>query len=308
MCSQVPPIDTFNGEPNPVKETSGNIFITTDIAAQRLKTIRAAGNEYQIDIANFEKPHTHYTRPGNLFQILRFGIQGERFKKRLQAFRNDEDVDEYAQAMCGFRLKPGGSYQGKDSISLSRYNRNLFAVSGTILLVNPDVQVWGQGERAQTGYGHGIPKRLVNGDYEIGNDTAYADEVVAGNIILPEDIRAVVLKPNASILRDSIVLVREHATVYSQERRKSPEAAGDATENLLANTRLLATLAENQEILNEVELIAPLLQNMPINEISAQVGTLQRKALDAFAGGPPTTEKMLRSTLQETFGISIIEQ
>lgn len=163
-------------------------FTRTKQAIEFLKTENNSRTEYSLAVATMEKPLTHYTHGGNLLQILRFGLQSNNFKNRLSEFRTiDHKLDMVARQISGFHFKQGSSYQGKDSISMSVWDENIqTGPQNVLLLVNPDTQVWGVDEtRETTGYGHGVRTRKINGDYEVGNATAYRNEVIACNIIPP---------------------------------------------------------------------------------------------------------------------------
>lgn len=299
------PDDPLLSEVTAKKETTGTKFVTTTQAAEALKSDFVDRPPYTLDQANFEKPHTHYTRPGNIFQILRFGLQSDNFKNRLAPLRApDSDVDRYARQMCGFRVKPGGSYQGRDSISLSLYDRNPNQGSDFYLLINPRVQVWGAGDRdSSTGYGHGIPVRNVNGDYEIGNPTAYKTEVVAGNVVLPEDIRAVVAGPQTNILRDMAQLTQDQALLYSQQKHTNP---GLAAENMLANARLLADLSGDAGLAQEADQLSGQLSGLSHREVTLGVIALQKKGLQSLVGDQELTEPNLRSAISRRMNITFI--
>ena len=155
----------FGGET--AKPTSKG-FVRTEDSIGFLKNLDTSRTDYSLDAAHSERPFTHYTHGGNVLQILRFGLQSNNFKNRLSEYRAaDTEVDAVARQLSGFRYKQGASYQGKDSISLSEWNEDVYAgPRGVLLLVNPATEVWGlDGQRDATGYGHGIGIQEVEGVY-----------------------------------------------------------------------------------------------------------------------------------------------
>ncbi len=164
---------------------------TTREALKELVDLQTDRREYSFDDVENEKPLTHYSKIGNIFQILRFGIQGNNFKNRLNALREDNPgAEKIGEQISGLRIKQGGSYQGEDSICLSKDCENLTVrPSNVIYLINPNIKTFGNDERErdrESGYGSGIKIQVVEEDYKIGNPTAYSDEVLAANIILPK--------------------------------------------------------------------------------------------------------------------------
>lgn len=88
-----------------------------------------------------------------------------------------------ATEICGLRNR-GSSYQGADSVSLSKFSEDFYSGRGDILLmVNPDIHVFGSDERnTSLGYGNGIDQQSVGEEgYSIGNHAAYQNEVLAAN-------------------------------------------------------------------------------------------------------------------------------
>ncbi|MFC1727267.1 hypothetical protein ACFL0Y_01970 [Patescibacteria group bacterium] len=283
-------------------------FTRTEDAIKFLKVADNSRVEYSLDTASSEKPLMHYTHGGNLLQILRFGLQSNNFKNQLSEHRaSDPELDVIANQISGFRFKQGASYQGKDSISMSLWNENMFAGPGNVLLlVNPDTQVWGlEGPREATGYGHGIKVQKVEGDYEVGNATAYSDEVAACNIIPPVDIRAIVVDKWARILRDMSLIIHEQAKIYSQEKQRDPRRAN---EDMLANVRLLAALNNDEELQQRADAMEERLPQLAYRDVAMEVIALQKSGLQKFIGNRDLNEDNLRQAISERFNIKILEK
>jgi hypothetical protein len=252
------------------------------------------------------KPLQHYTKAGNIFQILRFGIQSNNFKNRINDLRaNDYAAEAMAKQLCGLRIKQGGSYQGKDSISISNFDASLFVKSGNVLLlIDPATKTFGDDEPrdASSGYGYGIPLRNVQG-YEIGNPTAYKTEVIAANIVLPEQIKAVVVGPYESILSDMTDVVRQNVSLYLQQRD-----ARHAAEDLLATCRLLDSLTEADSLEPEIQALQEHMPSMDHQAIISAIISLQKRLLQSLVGAEKLTEQNLRGAIERMFGIKILQK
>jgi hypothetical protein len=284
-------------------------IITTRQAIKELESLQTERPPYSFEQAKEEKPLMHYSKDGNIFQILRFGIQSNNFKSRFNELRTDNPTaDNLAKQMCGLRIKQGGSYQEPDSISLSTYQDSMHASTNNILyLINPEIKTFGgeDEEREQTGYGHGIKKRTVGGEYQVGNPTAYGSEVLAANIICPKEIMAVVIDKYTTILSGMNKVVSENCKIYAQQRKSYPNGA----EDLVSTARLVAELADKPEIVEEAEELQQKIQNQTISsqEIYSAVNTLQKKALAEFVGTDvKLTEDSLRKAIEKKFNISFL--
>lgn len=282
-------------------------IISTETAAEELKKVFVERHPYSLNLAEQEKPLMHYSSAGNIFQILRFGIQSNNFKTRLNKLRITEpSINDLAEKMCGLRVRQGGSYQGSDSISLSKYSSDMFAPSNNILfLVSSDIKTFGDsGRDASVGYGHGISAE--NGDdYELGNPTAYKNEVLAANIILPRDIKAVVLNKFTYILQDLNRVIRENVKIFFQEKNKSKNSA----EDLMANVKLLANMVNRKDLEEEFLDLQNKLPEMDYQEICLKIGQIQQKALSDFVGKDnKLNENSLKAAIKEYFDIDFIEK
>jgi hypothetical protein len=276
---------------------------------EEIKHPFTARKPYSSEKAEQERPLTHYTKAGNIFQILRFGVQSNNFKNRVNAIRaSDPSLDTIAPEMTGLRIKQGGSYQGRDSISLDQYMANPKVPPGNIsIFINPGIKTYGldSSERDETtGYGHGIVTQGVDGDFKIGNPTAYITELLAANVVPPSDIRAIVIPERTSILRGLADATRENAILYSQTMHQDRQAA---KEDLLANCRLLADLSENHPLEDEIDAFAPQIDGMKANDIAKSLKNLQTKALQRLVGEDvELTEETLRIAIQEKFNIQFL--
>lgn len=281
----------------------------TEEAVRQLGAVCEKRSEYTLDMAKQERPLIHYSGSGNIFQMLRFGIQSNNFKRRLEPLRADNDTtEELAKQMCGFRIKQGGSYQAPDSISLAKYSDDLYAPPRNILyLINPDIKtVGGIGDRNKdTGYGHGIDTTVVGEEYLVGNPTAYKDEVLGVNIILPKEIRAIVVGKYTSILSEMGLAAHDQIQAFFQEKNKNPRAG----EDLFATIVLLAKLLNNNEIEHEAGMLEQEALQLTMQELSVKFMALQKKALLQFVGTDNTlNEATLRRALEQTFHIQILNK
>ncbi|MDE1834851.1 MAG: hypothetical protein KGH64_05955 [Candidatus Micrarchaeota archaeon] len=282
--------------------------VTVAQALRALRKFPVVRGHYSLEEAHEEKPLMHFTRAGNIFQVLRFGIQSNNFKNRVNAIReNNDDAGALAPQMCGFRVRGGPSYQGKDSISLSQYSESMFFKTKEVLvLINPEIKVYGTNpdERdASTGYGHGIKTKMVSGGLEIGNPTAYPSEVVAANIILPSEMRAIVLGQNTSLLSDMNVVAKEITLLYFTQSERDHYAK----EDLVANVRLIAKLSGDDKIGLKIDALLANLDNMDYRATAASIVALQKEALAQFVGqGKQLTEKTLRETISTRFNVDFI--
>jgi|GEM_PF-7001762 len=263
---------------------------------------------YSLEQADQEQPFTHYTQPGNIFQILRYGIHSNNFKNRLdEARQQDGALDAVAPQISGSHFQKGASYQGKDSISLGEYDPRDVRTRELVFLVDPETPVFGlrpEERDASTGYGHGIVAPEIDGDFKIGNPTAYPTEVLAANIIPPSRIKGVSMHDKASIVRNLRDLTQNSAVQYSQPASPDREAA---KENLMANTRLIASLTQNPETVARVDALADQIDTMSTSERIRALHSLQRSSLQEIVGQDvPLTESALRSAIERTFGVTII--
>lgn len=288
-----------------VEKKDSNEIIGIEQASIELKNIDLPREEYSLEKAKEEKPLMHYSKAGNIFQILRFGIQSSDFKNKFDLVRESSPENEkIAQEICGLRIKQGGSYQGKDSISLSKYSSDLYVPPNNVLyLINPGIKTFGDEERDTTsGYGHGIN---IKGEYEIGNSIAYKNEVLAANIILPRDIRSVVIGKFDRILRDMGSVVRENVMIYIQQKNRDKRAG----EDLVATIKLLSDLSGNKELeLKAIELEKQLLE-MDSKIICLKIQNLQQEALKEFIGkDKKLDEESIRNAIQIHFNINILDK
>ncbi len=283
-----------------LQEQLGTELNTSEIttARQALEELGTAieRGEYSLEDANREKPLMHYSKAGNIFQILRFGIQSNNFKNRFDALREDNpEAEKLAQQMCGLRIKQGGSYQGADSISLSRYAEQMYSPPGNVLyLINPNIKISGVSEEERdptSGYGHGIKNQEVGEGYKVGNPKAYKDEVLGANVVMPQELRAIVIDKFTNIVSDMGRAVQENAKIFMQERTRNPRAS----EDLVATAKLLAELVGNEAIATEAKELEGQLATMSYQEICTKLIGIQKKALVEFVG---TDQKLDSESLQ----------
>ncbi len=283
---------------------------TTRQAAEELENFQIDRQEYSLDDAKREKPFMHYSRAGNIFQILRFGIQSNNFKNRFNALRKDNpEAEKLAQQMCGLRIKQGGSYQEVDSISLSKYEDQTYTPPGNVLyFINPDIKTFGGSEEERdstSGYGHGIKSQVVAKEYRVGNPTAYRDEVLGANVIMPKELRAVVIDKFTSIISDMSRVAQENAKVFMQEKTRNPRAS----EDLVATVKLLAELVRNEVITSKSREFEKQLPTMSHQEICARLIDIQKEALTEFVGADKKLdEEGVRQAIESRFGIQFIEK
>jgi len=280
-------------------------LVTTKQAADQLIDIQIDRPEYSLEDASLERPYLHYSRAGNIFQILRFGIQSNNFKNRFENFRDDNpDVEQIAQQMCGLRVI-GASYQEEDSISLSKYSENKIRPlpNKIMFLINRDISVVGEDSNdrdATTGYGYGIKSKVIDGEYKVGNKMAYSDEVLGVNIILPKDLRVMIVGNYTSILSDMSNITRE-----SEKYLKKPRAVEDIT----ANPTLLAELTGSDDLIVEINELKNNMKSMDYNEVSSELFSIQKRALSRFVGiGNKLNEENLRRAIEDRFNIKFIEK
>jgi hypothetical protein len=264
--------------------------------------------DYSLEDADRDRPYTHYTQPGNIFQILRFGIQSGNFKNRVNDERRDDpSLDDIAPLISGLRYQKGGSYQGKDSISLGLYSDQTLRSENFVLLVDPDTKVFGASpvERdSSTGYGHGIVSSESDNGFAIGNPTAYQTEVLAANVIPPSEIKGVVLNKRASILSSLRELTRNSATLYSQAKLDNPEGA---KEDLLATSRLIAKLSGDPTAENRVDELAQQVDQLPTVDLMQSLNMMNRELLRSLVGpDTPLNEESLRDALEAKFKVKFI--
>lgn len=283
---------------------------TTRQAAEELKSLQINRQEYSIGDAEQEKPLTHYSKAGNIFQILRFGVQSNNFKNRFDGLReNNPKTEKLAQQMCGLRVRQGGSHQEADSISLSRYSEKLYTPPGNILyLINPGIKTFGGSDEERdvaSGYGRGIKSRKVAEEYEVGNPMAYHNEVLGANIIMPKELMAVVIDKFTSIIVDMNSVARENVKVFLQEKTRDPRAG----EDLVATAKLLAELVEDEDIDNEARELEKQLVTMDYQEICTKLIDIQKKALVKFVGaGKKLDEESVRQAIESRFNIRFIKK
>lgn len=283
---------------------------TTRQATEELKSLQVERQEYSIEDAEQEKPLMHYSKAGNIFQILRFGIQSNNFKNRFDVLREDNPkAEKIAQQMCGLRIKQGGSYQGADSISLLKYSEELFIPPSCVLyLINPNIKTFGDNNKERdltAGYGQGIKKRMVAGDYEVGNNMAYNREILGANIIVPKELRAVVVNKFTSIISDMREVVRQNVKIFMTETKRTPRDS----EDLVATLKLLAEITSSEDINTEIQALRERLATMSYHEICTELNSFQRKALAEFVGtGKKLNEENLRRAIENKFNIHFIQK
>lgn len=268
--------------------------------------------EYSLEMAQAEKPHTHYTNPGNIFQILRFGIQSNYFKTRLNDLRaSDPRASKIAPMVSGMKHKKGGSYQRKDSISLSAYSPKAYLyASDAVFFIDPNIETVGSkpDDREKTGYGHGIRTRIIEDEFYVGNETAYKDELLAINFVPPQHINGVLLGNQASILGGLRDVTTKNVKLFLQARN----GGESLTEDLLATPRLIASMTADPSL--ELEIIAlagELTENatLTFSDVYTRVSSLQRKALSKFVGdGQQVNESSLREAMQQKFGLKFLSK
>ncbi|MDO8569282.1 MAG: hypothetical protein Q7R89_00615 [bacterium] len=291
-------------------EQATSEITTTRRAAEELGNLQIDRQEYSLEDAKREKPLMHYSKAGNIFQILRFGIQSNNFKNRFDALRKDNpESEKLAQQMCGLRIKQGGSYQEVDSISLSRYSEQLHTPPGNVLyFINPNIKTFGgrDEERDPTsGYGHGIKSQVVAEEYKVGNPTAYRDEILGANAIMPKELKAIVIDKFTSIISDMSRVAQENAKVFMQEKLRNPRAS----EDLVATAKLLAELAGNDSITSEAQELEKQLATMSYQEICTKLIAIQKKALAEFVGADKKLdEESVRQAIESRFGIQFIKK
>lgn len=288
----------------PKKSIAG--VVTVDQAVEALHEQTDTERPSSLVEATEDAPLMHYTMTGNVFQILRFGIQSNNFKNRLNEQRGrDGKAEELAKKMNGLRVKQGGSYQGKDGISLSQFHESMFANSDNLLLlIDPTIPTYGstKTERdSSTGYGHGIPIQTIEGGYEVGNPTAYSDEVIGINIIPPSHLRAIVIGKNESILRGLNRTVHENTKLYVQQRSRNEHVA----EDVLATPRLLAEWVSSEVMEARINELQKRMPEMSSNDIAKEVNAIQRELIAEFTGEERATEEGLRKAIEDKFGIRI---
>lgn len=295
--------EQLGAEPNTSEIT------TTRQALEKLGATIERG-EYSLEDAEREKPLMHYSKAGNIFQILRFGIQSNNFKNRFDELRKDNpEAEKLAQQMCGLRIKQGGSYQEVDSISLSKYSAQLHTPPGNVLyFINPDIKTFGGSDEERdltSGYGHGIKSQVVAEEYKVGNPTAYRDEILGANAIMPKELRAVVIDKFTSIISDMSRVVQENAKVFMQEKLRNPRAS----EDLVATAKLLGELAGNDSITSEAQELEKQLATMSYQEICTKLIAIQKKALAEFVGtDKKMDEESVRQAIESRFGIQFIKK
>lgn len=277
------------------------------LAVDEIKSGSAPEQAYTLETAEREKPFTHYTNPGNIFQILRFGLQSANFKNRVDALRvTDPKLDDVAKQLSGLRFKTGGSYQGVDSISLGLYSSDTVRNQDLVLLVDPDTTVFGldPSHRTASGYGHGIEPTEIDGGFDIRNPTAYQNEVVAANIVPPSEIKGVIINDRASILSGLRNLTREHVALYQQTKNTDPQAT---KESLFANSRLIASLSGEPDAEAKIEALESHIDTMPTVDIIQSLNVLQRDLLKGFVGRDrQLNESTVREAIQSKFGIRLL--
>jgi hypothetical protein len=291
-------------------EQSAPEITTTRQAAEELGNLQIDRQEYSLEDAEREKPLMHYSKAGNIFQILRFGVQSNNFKNRFDELReNSPEAEKLAQQMCGLRIRQGGSYQEVDSISLSKYSEHLHTPPGNVLyFINPDIKTFGDSdeERDSTaGYGHGIKSQVVAEGYKVGNSKAYQDEILGANAIMPKELRAVVIDKFTSIISDMSRVAQENAKVFMQEKFRNPRAS----EDLVATTKLLAELSGNGNITVEAQELEKQLDTMSYQEICTKLLAIQKKALAEFVGvDKKIDEENVRQAIESRFGVRFIKK
>lgn len=292
-----------------VEQTTPEIT-TTRQAIEELGNLQIDRQEYSLEDAKREKPLMHYSKAGNIFQILRFGVQSNNFKNRFDTLRKDNpEAEKLAQQMCGLRIKQGGSYQEVDSISLSKYSEQLHTPPGNVLyFINPDIKTFGGSDEERdptSGYGHGIISQVVAEEYKVGNPTAYRDEVLGANAIMPKELRAVVIDKFTSIISDMNRVVEENVIVFMQEKNRNPRAS----EDLVATAKLLAELSGNEGITIEAQELEKQLTTMSYQEICTKLICIQKKALAEFVGtDKKMDEESVRQAIESRFGIRFIKK
>lgn len=283
---------------------------TTRQAVEELGNLQIDRQEYSLEDAGREKPLMHYSKAGSIFQILRFGVQSNNFKNRFDELRKDDpEAEKLAQQMCGLRIKQGGSYQEVDSISLSKYSEQLHTPPGNVLyFINPDIKTFGGSDEERdptSGYGHGIKSQVVAEEYKVGNPTAYRDEILGANAIMPKELRAVVIDKFTSIISDMSRVAQENAKVFMQEKLRNPRAG----EDLVATAKLLAELVGNESITSEAQELEKQLATMSYQEICTKLISLQKKALAEFVGADKKLdEEGVRQAIENRFNIRFIKK
>lgn len=278
-----------------------------NLAVEDIKSFPTPKESLSLDDIDTLEPYTHYTSPGNLLQILRFGIQSGNFKNRLLEKRGaNPAIDSIARQMCGFRFQQGASYQGKDSVCLGAYNRKAVAHSNLVLLVDSSTKVFGNKpeERTTTGYGHGIEIGEDSEGFEISNSIAYSNEVLAANIIPPNAIKGVVIGRYTSVLNGLSDVTRNNVLMYSQAKMIDPRSA---KENLFATSRLIATLSDDASGAAKIDEVERQIDSLAHNDLLKTVSTLQRELLQKFIGNDTTlSEASFRSALERKFGFKFM--
>lgn len=283
---------------------------TTRQAVEELRNLQIDRQEYSLEDAKSEKPLMHYSKAGNIFQILRFGVQSNNFKNRFDTLRKDDpEAEKLAQQMCGLRIKQGGSYQEVDSISLSRYSEQLHTPPGNVLyFINPNIKTFGGSDEERdptSGYGHGIKSQVVAEEYKVGNLTAYRDEVLGANAIMPKELRAVVIDKFTSIISDMSRVAQENVQVFMQEKLRNSRAS----EDLVATVKLLAELSGNEDLTAEAQELEKQLPAMGYQEICTRLIGIQKKALVEFVGADKKMdEESVRQAIESRFGIRFIKK
>jgi len=278
-----------------------------ELAVDEIKNGSAPEQTYTLETAEQERPFTHYTNPGNIFQILRFGIQSGNFKNRIDALRTtDPKLNDVAKQLSGLRFKKGGSYQGADSISLGLYSSDTVRNQDLVLLVDPDAKVFGldPSHRTKSGYGHGIEPGDVDGGFNIGNPIAYQNEVVAANIVPPSEIKGVIMNERVSILSSLRDITREYVVLYQQTKNFDPQAT---KENLFANSRLIASLSGEPDAEAKIEALSSQIDTMQTKDIIKSLTALQKDLLQGLVGrDQELSESTIKDIIQSKFGIRLL--
>ena len=295
------------GPATEVVPTIKNLHQQFDTAVEEIKRFPSPKAPLTHEAIDILKPYTHYTSPGNIFQILRFGIQSGNFKNRLSAMRTtDPSIDMFAEQMSGFRFKQGSSYQGKDSICLAMFSERSIGRANLQILIDPSIKVFGemQEERTKTGYGHGIDPGEGAEGFEISNRIAYQTEVLAANIVPPSSIKGIVIHKNTHILYGLSDVTRNNVLAYNQAKRNDP---GAAKEDLLANSRLIAALSNDANAEKDIDEFSNHIETMTHNELLASLNTLQKNLLKKFVGEEKAfNETAVREAIENKFGFKFV--
>ena len=308
LAARLLPVEQGNDAREHIVHAAHEVCTEEHIAAE-LVSPYVDRDAYTLEDAKEEQPYTHYSHAGNVFQILRFGIQSNHFKERFNALRADDDSTEaLAQQMNGLRNK-GASYQAADGISLSMYDDALYSKQDSVLfLIDPDIPVLGEKEDerdASLGYGHGIPEQTVDGRYAVGNPTAYKDEVIGINVIHPKELRAMVLQSGATIKSHLHKTLRATVQEYVRQRHRRPEAV----EDVLADVRLLNEMSDAPVLTeDDLRVATDMLPKQAQGDVYKTVSGLYKQALASFVGKESFQDIDLRNALSQKFGISSHEK